>query len=48
MVLDEPEDGDALDHLGRGTLSEDDPQFVLKQQDVGRFYSNEAAGFSQK
>ena len=38
MVRDDPEKVDSRDALGRGTLSEDDPEFVLNTEDGGRFY----------
>ena len=36
VVTDPPEEADRLDPLG--TLSEDDPEFVLQTEDGGRFY----------
>jgi len=38
VVRDDPEKVDSRDALGRGTLSEDDPEFVLNTEDGGRFY----------
>jgi len=49
VVEDAPEADDDKDPRGRGTLSEDDPEFVLSTETGGRFYMNkqvyQALGF---